>query len=155
MRDDLLVVGRQPEGVQVSAEGAHEILDLVLHQVGGVARHRQLLGQLVGQREEVTLHLDRLFPPARHPRQTEDLLLRLVIARLDGEAAERLVERRRRIAHPLLTHLGPQSQKLDPLLGLGARPRHLGVDVEQPFPISGALRQPLQVVQELVAGLAP
>ena len=74
------------------------------------------------------------------------------VARLDGEAAQRLVERRRRIAHALLAHLGAQAQELDALLGLGARARHLRVDVEQALPVAGPLGQPLEVVQELVAG---
>ena len=56
------------------------------------------------------------------------------------------------IAHALLAHLGPQPEQLDPLFGLRARPRHLRVDVEQALPVAGALRQPLEVVQQLVAG---
>ena len=80
MADDLLVVGRQAERVQVGAEGAHEVLDLVLDQVGGVARDRQLLGQLLGQREQLALDLDRLLPAARHAREAQDLVLRRVVA---------------------------------------------------------------------------
>ena len=63
--DDLVVVGGQPERVQVGAERAHQILDLVLDQVGRVARDLQLLGQRLRQREQVALARGSPLPSAR------------------------------------------------------------------------------------------
>ena len=79
--DDLVVLGRQPERVQVGAERAHQILHLVLDQVGGVAGDRQLLGQRLRQREQLPLDADRLLPASGDAGQPQDLLLRRRVCR--------------------------------------------------------------------------
>ena len=150
--DNLVVVRGQPERVQVGAEGAHQVLDLVLDQVGRVAGDLQLLGQRLRQREQVALHPDRLLPASGDAGEAQDLLLRRRVLGRKREAAQHLVERARRIRHLALAHLGAQAQQLDALARLGARARHARVDVQQPAPVLGLLRQPLQVGQQLAPG---
>ena len=67
--DDLRVIGSEPERVQVGAERAHQVLHLGLDQRGGLARDRDLARQVLGQREQLCLHLERVLPAAGHARQ--------------------------------------------------------------------------------------
>ena len=142
---DLGVVGRQPERVQVGAEGADRILDLVLDQVGRVARDRELGRVILGHREQLALDLERVLPARRDARQAQDLVLRGLVLGLEREAAQVLVHRAGRIVHVALAHAGAQAQQLDALRGLGPRAGDARVDVEQAGPVFGALGEALQV----------
>ena len=150
--DDLFLFGRQPERVQVRAEGADQILHLVLDQMGRFARDGQLLRQGVREREQLPLHLDRLFPAAGLTRETQDLLARVGVLGRDGEAAQYLVEGAGGVAHFSFAQVGPQSEKLDPLARFRAGPRDAGVHVEQPTPVLCLPRDSFQIGEELPPG---
>jgi hypothetical protein len=112
----------------------------------------QLLGQLLGQREQVpsTRIASSQRPVARASRRIS-LLRRRVVGR-QREAAQHLVQRAGRIRTSSLADLGAQAQQLDALARFRARARHPRVDVQQPAPVLVLVGQALQVGQQLAPG---
>ena len=151
MPRDLVVVGREAERVQVGAEGAHRILDLVLDEVGRVARDRELLRQVLGEREELALHLERLLPAVRDAREAQDLVR---VAATSGASAKL---RRNSSSAPEASFMrvsrttARRRRSSTRSRELGARARDARVDLEQAGPVARALGEPLDAGQELAA----